>query len=215
MGMHSWSMFNAYHSGFLGAKGLMALLGIALPNLPNGGQLFIDVYPEPEPKKSKKSAGPARSEFEEFVVVRLAGPVDHEDLWEMFQRVLRLAEVEVWSSRIWGELIQVQHERISRSRNRFLYRAAFWPSDDLLADGSVERFAALVGTALDDELEGFLLRLSCDVYRLFEQLINDLAEVSGPIRNELDESRIVGEPDVPELLSYNAFLADIETTGHV
>lgn len=28
-GMHSWCMFNAYHSAYLGAKGIMALLGVA------------------------------------------------------------------------------------------------------------------------------------------------------------------------------------------
>src|SRR5439155_6373055 len=45
-GMHSWSLFNAYHSAFLGAKGIMALLGIAVPKI-NGIQLAIDLFPEP------------------------------------------------------------------------------------------------------------------------------------------------------------------------
>src|SRR4051812_11134992 len=32
-GMQSWSLFNAYHSAYLGARSLMALLGVGLPNL--------------------------------------------------------------------------------------------------------------------------------------------------------------------------------------
>src|SRR6266851_9097377 len=54
MGMHSWSMFNAYHSAFLGARGVMAMLGVGLPYLANGDQLLIDVFPQPESKKDIK-----------------------------------------------------------------------------------------------------------------------------------------------------------------
>ena len=50
LGMHSWCMFNAYHSAYLGARGIMALLGVSLPAL-NGRQVAIDLYPEPLKRK--------------------------------------------------------------------------------------------------------------------------------------------------------------------
>src|SRR5205807_1931759 len=30
-GMHSWAMFNAYHSAYLGARAVLSILGIAFP----------------------------------------------------------------------------------------------------------------------------------------------------------------------------------------
>src|SRR6185437_9153919 len=42
-GMHSWCLFNAYHSAYLGAKGILAFLGVAFPVL-NGSQVAIDLF---------------------------------------------------------------------------------------------------------------------------------------------------------------------------
>jgi hypothetical protein len=104
-------------------------------------------------------------------------------------------------------------DEITRPRNAFLYKAAFWPGDDLLVDGSEEEFKNLTGTMLSTEEKGFLLRLCCDVYCLFEQLINDLADASGVIRAQVDDSRIKNAPHVAELACYNAFLADLGSAG--
>lgn len=95
---------------------------------------------------------------------------------------------------------------VTRPRNAFLYKAAFWPGDDLIADGNEEEFGSLVGTGWSTEQKGFLLRLSYHVYLLFEQLINDLAEASGVIRKQIDDSRIMSAPNVPELACYNTFI---------
>ncbi len=208
LGMHSWSMFNAYHSAYLGARGVMALLGIGLPFLPSGGQLLIDVFPQPESSKKIKKLKLGEWQFQEVLIVRLP-PLDQRALWQSFRRVLEISDVRCWDENIRRELADVAPETIARPRNGFLYRAAFWPGEDLLADGTIEDFTRLVGTGLDPEEGGFLLRLSCDVYRLFEQLINDIAGESGVIRVQLDESRIIHDPAVAELVAYNAFLAQI------
>jgi hypothetical protein len=100
---------------------------------------------------------------------------------------------------------------MSRPRNAFLYKAAFWPGKDLLVDGSDDEFTRFIGTGLNEEDEGFLLRLSFDVYRLFEQLITNLAEEAGPIRVQLSESRIISDPTVADLVSYNAFLSQLDS----
>jgi hypothetical protein len=212
MGMHSWCMFNAYHSAYLGAKGLMALLGIGLPFLPDGGQLLIDVYPQPESLKGKRQLAAGSWTFEEFLLVHLRRHLDQQELWDAFQRLLTVSNVSCLSGRAYEELLRMPHE-ITKPRNSFLYKAAFWPSDDLLSDGSEEDFVSLVGTELSAEHQGFLLRLSYDVYRVFEQLMNDLADTAGAIRAQLDDSRIFSDPNVAELACYNAFLAESGSSG--
>jgi hypothetical protein len=211
MGMHSWSMFNAYHSAFIGARGVMALLGIGLPFLPNGGQLLIDVFPQPETKKDIQRLRLRQWRFQQVLIVRLNNQLEQKGLWEAFQRVVKMSDVPCWDDKICTELLDVACASITRPRNAFLYKAAFWPGKDLLVDGSDDEFTRFVGTVLDEEDEGFLLRLSFDVYRLFEQLITNLADESGPIRVQLNESRIISDPTVADLVSYNAFLNQIDS----
>jgi hypothetical protein len=214
MGMHSWCMFNAYHSAYIGARGLMALLGIGLPSLPNGGQLLIDVYPPPESRKEIKRLRLREWRFQEMLIVRLP-PLTQQGLWEAFQRVLEISDVRCWNDKIRQELLRISYELITRPRNRFLYRSAFWPGKDLLIDGTDEEFVRFVGTSLNSEDEGFLLRLGFDVYQLFEQLVMNIAEQSGPIRQQLADSRIVINPGVAELVSYNAFLGQLNEPAGV
>src|SRR5260370_9765202 len=70
MGMHSWSMFNAYHSAYVGARGILTLLGIGLPDLPLGGLLLIDIYPHPETQRQIKSLRLREWRFQEILIVR-------------------------------------------------------------------------------------------------------------------------------------------------
>ena len=95
-GMHSWSLFNAYHSAYLGARGIMALLGVALPRI-NGTQVAIDLFPEQttsrrpgmirKSQKDKLVRRMALPKFEEFIIVRMR-QLDQRFLWQGFRRVL-------------------------------------------------------------------------------------------------------------------------------
>jgi hypothetical protein len=208
LGMHSWSMFNAYHSAYIGARGIMALLGVGLPFLPNGGQLLIDAYPQPESSKNIRKLKLGLWRFEEILIVRLP-LLDQRALWQGLQRVVQISDVPCWDSETRRELLDIAYESITTPRNAYLYRAAFWPGDDLLIDGTDVDFSRLLGTELNPEHEGFLLRLSFDLYRLFEQLIHDLAAESGVIRAQVQESRIIKDPMAEELACYNAFLAQV------
>lgn len=213
-GMHSWCMFNAYHSAYLGARGVMALLGIGLPKLAQGGQLLIDVYPPPESPKGKKQLIAGSWTFDEFLLVRLKGDLDQLELWNAFQRVITISRVSCWKGRAYEELLSMPSE-ITKPRNAFLYKAAFWPGEDLLVDGNEQDFANLVGSDLSTEQKGFLLRLSYDVYWLFDQLIRDLADASGIIREQISGSRIMSDPNVTELAFYNTFVAGFESSSAV
>lgn len=208
-GMHSWCLFNAYHSAYLGARGVMALLGVALPEL-NGRQVGIDLYPEPEPIGKKKAAQRlGLSKFQDFLLVPLP-TLKQRDLWEAFQRVMRMANVTRWDAGIYEALLVLDHEKITPSRNWFLYKAQHWPLDDLMSDILPSDLAGLVGAELDTGDPGFLLRLSCSVYRIFEQLMSDLAKYSANIRTQLEASRCFADPEVPELKWYKDFVAQTE-----
>jgi hypothetical protein len=204
-GMHSWAMFNAYHSAYLGARSVLSLLGIAFPSLPQGGQLFIDLHPLPEKSSGKR---PEARDAREFLLVRLP-PLQQTQLWEAFIRAIRVTTAaKVLKGTVVQELTDLDAQDISPPRNRFLYHADFWPAtDDLLSDGAGPNFDALLAAALDPDEAGFLLRLSCHVYRICAALAEDLAAVSAPIRAELDESRIIHAPSVAELTHYNRYVA--------
>jgi hypothetical protein len=212
--MNSWSMFNAYHSAYIGARGVMALLGIGLPFLPNGGQLLVDAYPQPESSKNVRKVRLGLWRFQEILIVRLP-QLDQRALWQGLQRVLRISDVQCWDPKIRQELLDVAYERVTVPRNAFLYKAAFWPGDDLLVDRTDTNVARFVGTELIPEHEGFLIRLSFVVYRLFEQLILDLAGESGVIRAQVQESRVVKDPAAAELARYNAFLAHLTSQDRI
>lgn len=200
-GMYSWCMFNGYHSAYLGARGIMAMLGVVLPEI-RGHQVALDLCPEP-PKRKRQLGSPL---FQEFTIVPLP-KLDQRGLWEAFQRVIRMSNAGCWDSGLRTELLDLSHEEITPPRNRFLYKAHYWPLEDLASDIQPSDMKAFFGTKLDAEHPGFLLRLSFGVYRLFEQLMNDLAGHSVVIKNQLEASRFLSNSDSPELRCYRDFLS--------
>jgi hypothetical protein len=206
-GMYSWCLFNAYHSAYLGAKGIMALLGVSLPEL-KSRQVAIDIYPEVLKKKKIRPLGSAR--FQEFIIVRLSS-LDQRDVWETFQRVINMCKATCWDTDLRQELLDLDHLRITPPRNRFLYRAHHWPLNDLISDELPSDLTTLVGTELEVDDAGFLLRLSFAVYRLFEQLMSNLAAHSAVINIQLEGSRFLTDSELPELISYRNFVSQTNT----
>jgi hypothetical protein len=198
--MHSWCLFNAYHAAYLGAKGIMALLGVAFPNL-RSRQVALDLCPEPGKKKSPRTLGSSR--FEEFIVIPLP-MLDQRRVWEGLQRVLRLADVQCWDDWLRQEILDLNYEAVTPPRNAFLYKVQYWPLEDLLVDAPADRLKSLLVRELDVSDPGFLLHLSFSVFRLFEQLISDLAAYSGVIKQQLEASRCL-DTELPELDSYREF----------
>ena len=207
-GMHSWSLFNAYHSAYMGARGIMTLLGVSLPKV-NGNQVAIDLFPEPAKKKRPQLA---QQEFQEFIIVRL-GLLDQRHLWEAFQRVLNMTASTCWDTRLRQNLLDLSFEEITPPRNHFLYKAQFWPLPDLVTDAAASEFDTIFGTELDVDEEGFLLRLCFSVYYLFEQLMRDLAGYSAPIKEQLDGSRVFASSGLDVLGSYANFTAQVSAEG--
>jgi hypothetical protein len=202
-GMHCWSLFNAYHSAYLGAKGMMTLLGAPCPNVA-GTQLALDLFPEPATKKR----GLSTPYFSEFKPIRLPR-LEQRNVWEGFQRLLNISEAKCWNLPLRDELLNLSHDAISPPRNHFLYKAAFWPIPDLIDDLLPADLTKLYEGELDPEEVGFLIRLSCSVYLLFEQLLSDLANDSEAIRDQMEGSRILANAGQPVLQDYATFVLQV------
>ncbi len=204
-GMHSWCLFNAYHSAYIGAKGIMAIFGVALPKLKDT-QVAIDLFPAPETKQSKKSLATSGIRFDEFVILRLP-MIDQRRIWEGLQRLLRVCGPECWDDALTSEITSIDYEKITPPRNHFLYKAQYWPLQDLVKDLPGSELKAMIAPELDTDKDGFLLRLSFVIYHLFERLMEDLAAYSPPIKVQLDASRCLVTTEIPELDLYRDFVA--------
>ena len=185
----------------------MTLLGVPLPNLA-GTQIAIDLFPELLKRKRSLSL----PSFQEFLIVRLP-MLEQRRLWEGFQRLLRMSEAECWDLALRDELIDLTFEAITPPRNRFLYKAQFWPLSDLIVDGQSPNFNNLFGTELDASAQGFLLRLCFSVYRIFEQLMSDLGLYSAVIKQQFDASRVLANSGLSVLDCYANFVAQVSPAG--
>jgi hypothetical protein len=181
----------------------MALLGVAFPAL-KGRQVAIELFPEPLKKKKRDSIVPSK----EFKIFQ-PGKMEQRNVWEAFQRVIRMSNATCWETGLRQDILDVAHERISPPRNQFLYRVNYWPLGDLVADISPPSMTGLFGEELDTEATGFLLRLSFSVYRLFEQLMSDLASYSGSVKEQIDAVRFLTSSELPELNCYREFLLKV------
>lgn len=220
-GMHSWSLFNAYHSAYLGAKGIMAILGVSMPKI-NGTQVAIDLFPGPsatnklpmvrKSQKNRQSRPVFQNATNEFLLVRLP-MLDQRYLWEAFQRVLNITRSDCLDAKLRQDLLGLTYEDITPPRNSYLYKAHFWPLTDLITDGSITDFDNLTGTELDVNSEGFLLRLCFTVYYLFEKLMLNLAEDAGVIKLQMESSRVLSSTALITINSYTKFGAQVSHAG--
>lgn len=139
--------------------------------------------------------------------------LDQRRIWQGLQRLLRVTQAQCWADVITKELIDVKYAAITPPRNHFLYKANYWPLDDLAADVSDARLDAMIIPELDAETDGFLVRLSFLVYYLFETLINDLAKYSPVIMEQVEASRFQVRKMLPEMALYRDFIAHVGTAS--
>jgi hypothetical protein len=152
------------------------------------------------------------SQNHEFIVIRLP-QLDQRFIWQAFLRVLRISDTDCWDMDIRKELVAIAYDKFASQRNHFLYKASFWPLDDLITDSGLPEFRALIGTKLLPGEHGFLVRLSFCVYRLFEQLMRDLSNQSEIIKAQFEASRFLVSSQGHEGDEYRIFLDQAATPG--
>jgi hypothetical protein len=174
-GMLSWAVFQGYHSAYYAAKGFLSLLGTCFPQ-PAGKQLLVDLFPS---QQAKSKFGAEDSE----ILVANCPQLEQRLLWGFFGRLLRVTVFSAGFNKHTAFLTNLDHERISRHRNRFIYHEDHWPYADLVTlrlvsdfafRGSVE--AELINIDEDNPL--FLAVLGMVVPSLLRLMFDDLkAEV--------------------------------------
>lgn len=181
-GLETWSLFNYYHSAYLGAKGIMYLLGVTVPLL-NSKRWILDVFAAPENDRSGKKIKP--ESLTDFIAIPLPG-LDQHQLWAWFQRVLASTRSAPWDREMAKDIHLIGTSRdMTRQRNGLLYKTSFWIAGDLLQPLAVPT-AIPEKYGLDTDAAEFLSSLCAHVQLIFDSLLQDLGKSSLPIRLQVE-----------------------------
>lgn len=186
VGMPSWAMFNAYHSAYLGARCMLWLLGVPLPDLA-GRQVFLDLFPEEDPK-ARKRRGSKPLVYQEFLVKDI-GKLDQRGVWDCLQRVMRKSVVDFWDKGLVERIQCIDVSSLTPPRNHFLYKAGYWIFDDLIQDMPPGYEWMVVNNPVNAGDQSFLLWLCYVVHKMLTELIKDLVQGSSLIATYLAATR--------------------------
>ena len=186
-GMTAWAMFNAYHSAFLNAKAVMALLGVVFPKV-NGKDYLIDIFPVPDKRRSNRQFK-MKADYADFVAVGIPR-LDQRYVWQALKRCCSNT-MGAWPDvTVVDRIKEIEWERVTPPRNKFLYSPPFWPAvDDLTRDLVDLEWDDLIEAGLDPDSTGFLLTLSLDMFEISRWLFGDLAKDSNLFASQIEGVR--------------------------
>lgn len=210
-GMPSWSMFNAYHSAYLGARSILWLLGLPLPDLA-GHQVFVDLFPDADTNRAKRRHDKGGGVYSEFLVKSI-GKLDQRGIWDCLQRVLKISTVEVWNSELVETICGLNSYDITPPRNHFLYKPGYWIFDDLESDIQDEYNWLVVSESVNTTDKSFLLWLCYAVHHVLTSLIMDMASRSALINRFFSATRCQSSDHSHEGATYRKFCAATIKTG--
>lgn len=188
-GMLSWSLFNGYHSAYLSAKSILAMLGFSVPQ-PSGQQLLLELFPDNRNQGNKKNKIPVGGD--EMSNAYRIGRLDQNQLWQLFERALRMIDVPIWNGNILENVKDFDWANISKKRNPFLYNSVFWPYNDLSENLIDDKFCNPPDNFPDhtqfidmDDPE-FLIKSAFLLFHLGECLLADISIDAPIMKLELD-----------------------------
>lgn len=186
-GMTGWAMFNAYHSAFLNAKAAMALLGVVFPKV-RGKDYLIDVFPLPEKRRNNRQFK-MKADYSEIVAVGIP-KLDQRYVWQALKRCCSNT-MGAWPDvPALGLIKEIDWEKVTPPRNKFLYNSPFWPAvDDLTQDVIELEWDELIQAGLDPDATGFLLSLSLDMFEVSRWLFEDFARDSNLFASQIQGLR--------------------------
>jgi hypothetical protein len=175
-GRLTWSISDAYHGAFFGAKAVMALLGIGFFDLDNKSVLY-NLWPV-SPKEEQKRKRISVAVPQELAFAAAANKLEHRHTWAMFSRCLRVFAVPMWPTAIVDALKNLDAKSFSRQRNILHYSNHRWIIGDLhqrLQDDNFGIRLTGIEEGLEPNEEGdFSVLLGMSLLRLGRDLLSNL-----------------------------------------
>jgi hypothetical protein len=184
-GLPTWSISGAYQASLFGIKAVLNLLGIALPKV-NMNHLLIDCFPKDAGLSNKqKKLGFIPSPELKFIYLP---PLTHKQHWEVFQRVLRVTEIDIWDANNISFLTGITSEQFTKLRNGLHYKCSYWTyPDDLFKPKEIASFGLRSGMLNNKSLTGneddlnilicyMILKLSYDILEEFSKLSTSIKD---------------------------------------
>ena len=93
-GLLTWSLSSGYHSAFFASKSIMCFLGVSYFEINNSSYLIDTWISQNTSKKVKSIKG---LEVDNTVKIITIPRLLHYQVWQIFQRILRISSVNIWS----------------------------------------------------------------------------------------------------------------------
>lgn len=189
-GILSWAISSAYQASFFSVKAILNLLGLTFLRV-NYKSLMIDCFPQEEQlSKNKIKQGFIPKQEMKFCIF---DDLTHMQYWEVFQRILRIAELPLLDERIKRFLLQITPEQFVAQRNNLHYVSNYWlRKEDLFKRifdnnfGVRENLIELLDKEIRNEQSDFSVFVCYLLLKLNIELIKSLSELSEEIKNEYD-----------------------------
>jgi hypothetical protein len=188
-GILSWGISSSYQASFFSLKSIFGLLGLIFPRI-NHKTLMIDSFPKEEQlSKSKIKQGILPKQEIKFTIFP---DLTHTQHWEIFQRLLRVTEIDFLDESYVNLMTQLEAEDFVSQRNNLHYVNNYWlitndlfervfdPSFGVRADLISNIYYAKTGQ------KDFTFLFSHLIIKLNVDLIRSLGELSESIKNEYD-----------------------------
>jgi hypothetical protein len=152
---------------------------------------MIDCFPQEEQlSKNKIKQGFIPKQEMKFCIF---DDLTHMQYWEVFQRILRIAELPLLDERIKRFLLQITPEQFVAQRNNLHYVSNYWlRKEDLFKRifdnnfGVRENLIELLDKEIRNEQSDFSVFVCYLLLKLNIELIKSLSELSEEIKNEYD-----------------------------
>lgn len=179
-----------YDSGFLACRSIVGLLGVtAIPSVGSKQHFLVDLC-------GGIVEGTRKMGLPKYYIRILetdGQSIKHQEWWFLLQKTLQKTKKlpSTVPSEIVTELCALGDTDFATQRNHLLYRATYWPHDEVRLShlrgefavfGSISR---VIDTLRDAESDVFLVALANSVIRLGIGLLSNLSAVSGQFEQEL------------------------------
>ncbi|HSH38933.1 MAG TPA: hypothetical protein VK993_09115 [Chthoniobacterales bacterium] len=186
-GNPTWSLSSAYQSAYFSGRAVLAFLGVTVAE-------FRHVSAAVDICRDMHGVRPQRLEstgafLEEIPFHTLGLLFDHRQLWQLFQRVIRVTNCHVWPADWANFLAMLDIANITRQRHQLHYRLEYWLMDDLFEFSYPEDFPDVAATGIGRELfettrPNFSLILATLIARMALRLFEDLSQITERLSTE-------------------------------